>query len=532
MISTNVGPPTIYPTSSIIQSPIFKKESDQRQAALLLQSGGSATILMASGPSIGGQHLPGASLLTASPLSSVSVCTSLLPGSLTTSFSQQQPYQPELYHIQNHHQIANAHSTSEFIEHPVSGGTLVDTGGGGVGGFGVGTMQPNVAVTGTAAIIFTGSNNTNSSTDVGVNVPQINNDKKINLNSHENKSNNISQNSNKNNSFGGTDVESTEAEIFREDAEIESLSQEVKSGELTDDDDDLPLSKVRLREKPLHEKVDLPATISDTFETFINKRNSFTWEAFLEDFRSMPAAALDETQLQYVISNTHLILRETLPVQQLFSESKTDEKNLAKSISHPLFGLFRFLYTNEDKSKKPFQTMLTDICTRIPETGYLLLYFMKVHVKLQTRKNTQQTAQFKTSIYRLLCDAVDEKIDTCLGRDLDMLEKENTNIYLWLLPDIYREFKSTAINNNELLRITLRCIDAKNLRDLLYYIAQGKLTLFKQDGLIDCIRESLIYETFEQLCLWQLIQAHDIPLKCIQVRKVVVNKISSTYKYD
>lgn len=309
------------------------------------------------------------------------------------------------------------------------------------------------------------------------------------------------------------DIE-TEAAFSEDDDDV---AKDVKSEELTDDDDDLPLSKVRLKEKPIPEKIDLPASISDSFETFVTKRNSFTWEAFLLDFRTLPASALDEAQLNYVISNTHLILRETLPQQNIFTDSKTDEKNLAKSISYPLFGLFRFLYENDEKSKKPFQTLLAEICERIPEIGYLLLYFMKVHVKLQTRKNSQQATQFKTPIYRLLCEASGEKVDDCLARDLDLLEKESTIIFLWLLPDIYREFKSTAINNSELLRITLRCIDAKNLRDLIYYVAQGKLTLFKQDGLIDCLRESLVYETFEQLSLWQLVQAHDVPLKCLQV---------------
>uniref|UniRef100_A0A1A9V9I8 SOSS complex subunit A homolog n=1 Tax=Glossina austeni TaxID=7395 RepID=A0A1A9V9I8_GLOAU len=409
--SGNVGPP-IYPASSVIQAPVFKKEADQRsmhQSAAIFQQ------------------------------------------------AQQQQHS-DFQHGQNHFQPHNS-TTIDLTEHPATAGA-VDSGGGG-----------------------------------GTIISLIDEDNKLSIIPPEN-----------------NDVE-TEAAFSEDD---DDANKEIKSEELTDDDDDLPLSKVRLREKPTPEKVDLPASISDTFETFVTKRNSFTWEAFLEDFRSLPASAVDDTQLQYVISNTHLILRETLPLQNLFPDSKTDEKNLAKSISYPLFGLFRFLYENEDKSKKPFQTLLTEICTRIPETGYLLLYFMKVHVKLQTRKNAQQATQFKTNIYRLLCDAVDEKVDDSLTRDLDLLEKENTAIFLWLLPDVYREFKASAINNSELLRITLRCIDAKNLRDLMYYVAQGKLTLFKSDGLVDCIRDSLTYETFEQLCLWQLVQAHDVPLKCMQ----------------
>ncbi|XP_068139940.1 integrator complex subunit 3 homolog isoform X1 [Drosophila tropicalis] len=298
--------------------------------------------------------------------------------------------------------------------------------------------------------------------------------------------------------------------------DIEGVERPNKNEENTDDDDDLPLSKVRLKEKPFAEKIELPETIAETFETFVAKRNSFTWEAFLKDFRTLPACTLEEGQLNYVISNAVLVLRDTLPQNHIFSESKTDEKFLAKSISYPLYGLFRFLYENEDKSKKPFQTMLSEICERIPETGYLLLYFMKIHCKLQTRKNSQQPYQFKTTVYRQICEATDDKIVICLVRDLDMLEKENTAIYLWLLPDIYREFKSIAINNNEILRITLRCIDAKNVRDIIYSVAQGKLTIFKHDCIIECIRQSLDYETYEQFCLWQLIQAHDVPLKSIQ----------------
>ncbi|KAH8362458.1 hypothetical protein KR084_004829 [Drosophila pseudotakahashii] len=300
--------------------------------------------------------------------------------------------------------------------------------------------------------------------------------------------------------------------VFSDEA-AENLGQLYKIEENTDDDDDLPLSKVRLKEKP---KVELAEAIAESFDLFVTKRNSYTWEAFLNDFRPLPASAFEEFQLNYVISNTVLILRETLPQHNIFSESKTEEKYLAKSISYPLYGLFRFLYENDEKSKKPFQTLLSELCESIPEIGYLLLYFMKVYCKLQTRKNSQQSYQFKTTIYRQICDAVDDKVGNCLVRDLDLLEKESTTIYLWLLPDIYREFKSIATNNIDLLRITLRCIDAKNVRDIIYSVAQGKLTIFKQDGLIDCIRESLEFETYEQFCLWQIVQAHDVPLKSIQ----------------
>ncbi|XP_055859113.1 integrator complex subunit 3 homolog [Episyrphus balteatus] len=311
-------------------------------------------------------------------------------------------------------------------------------------------------------------------------------------------------------------IEKNESEVepsFSEDEDEQIIS--IKCEDLTDDDDDLPLSKVRLKEKPTAEKTELPSSISDSFDQFLNKRNSSTLEEFIDQFRTLTVSAIDEQQQMYITSNVQAILKDTLP-ENIFTDSKTDEKSLSKSISYPIFTVFRSLYESEEKVKKPFSALLASIYERIPETGYLLLYFLKVYTKVQARRNANQCYQFKTCVYKTLCDALEEKVDKCLVRDLNALENENTQMFLWILPDIYREFKTNVVNNNEMIKITLRCVDAKNIRDLMYYIAQGKLALFKHDGLINCIRDSLSYETFEQLCLWQLVQAHDIPLKCLQ----------------
>lgn len=38
----------------------------------------------------------------------------------------------------------------------------------------------------------------------------------------------------------------------------------------------------------------------------------------------------------------------------------------------------------------------------------------------------------------------------------------------------------------------------------------------RSDGILQIIRDSLEFETFEQFCFWQLLQAHDIPLESFQ----------------
>jgi integrator complex subunit 3 len=50
-----------------------------------------------------------------------------------------------------------------------------------------------------------------------------------------------------------------------------------------------------------------------------------------------------------------------------------------------------------------------------------------------------------------------------------------------------------------------------------YDITQGKLKMFNNEGVLEVLRESLEYETFEQMCMWHLLTAHDVPISYIQV---------------
>ncbi|XP_059617022.1 integrator complex subunit 3 homolog [Phlebotomus argentipes] len=285
----------------------------------------------------------------------------------------------------------------------------------------------------------------------------------------------------------------------------------VKTEDLTDDDDDLPLSKVRLKEKPAPDKVDLPSSIASSFDTFMSSKSYDDFESFLLDFRS--CSSLDGEQETYVANNVVNILKSTLPKPNVFPDSKHDEK-LAESIEHAIFALCKIFYQHEEKCRKCITNLLVAVYNRIPSAGFLILYFLKVHTKLQSRKNPNVV--FKTNVYRNVCDSVGQSVEGCLARDLTQMERESPHFFLWLLPDIYREFKSSMINNCDVLRTLVGSIDAKNLRDLIYCVTQGKLVIFKNDGVIDCVRDSLSYETFEQFCLWQLLQAHDVPIEFLQ----------------
>lgn len=315
---------------------------------------------------------------------------------------------------------------------------------------------------------------------------------------------------------------SSDNEVEGKFSDEEDEKESVVKQEETDDDDDLPLSKVRLKEKPtIPEKVQLPASINSSFDKHIKSKSNNTFEVFLNDLRTC-TINLDNDQETYLVESILSTVKESLPsLSSIFPETKSDEKLLAQSISYPLFSILKVMYQHEDKCKKCFNNIIKQVFNKLPMIGYAMLYFLKVHTKLQSRKNPNSNVPFKISLYKTLCDYLDQKLEDQLIKDLEALEIERTSIFLWILPDIYREFNSIMVNNKDVLKILVSCIDSKNQRDIIYSITQGKLTMFKTDGIIDCIRDSLEYETIEQVFMWQLVQAHDVPIDALQVNESI-----------
>lgn len=313
------------------------------------------------------------------------------------------------------------------------------------------------------------------------------------------------------------EVKSDEAQFSDEDEE-KTLKIECPSDE-DEDDDDLPLSKVRLKEKPTPDKVDLPTAIRDSFEKFLTTKTPADLDALLGDLRT---ATLDADQESYVFDNVSTFCKSTLPEKSELEEFKSLAK-LEQSVNFPLFAIFKVLVQLEEKGGKRCPTLgkLLEYChSRAPNMGFQLLYYLKVHAKLVSKKNEKSPVAFKAGVYKLFYQwinpkAKDPKIEACLETDLELMEQWSLAMFLWLVPDLYREFVSIMVNS-DVLRIVVGCVDAKNLGELIFDITQGKLVMFKSEGVIDVVRESLEFETFEQIFVWQLLHAHDVPISSVQ----------------
>lgn len=277
------------------------------------------------------------------------------------------------------------------------------------------------------------------------------------------------------------------------------------------DDDDLPLSKVIKMDKQIVQSV--PEDLLKCIDKFANTKNSNDFESLL--YALIEEDSLNNDQEAYVNERIVQTLKQSLNGCSMFPESKSEEC-LSESISNPIFCLFKILYQSEEKCKTYLSSLVIHVHTQIPSSGYLLLHYLKVHGKLQTRRKENVTSAFKGNVYKSFCEIVNTPFEDQLKTDLELLERSSSRMFFWILPDLFKEYKSTMVNNIDVLSLFIGAIDANNLRDIIFNVTQGKLVMFSSDDIIDVIRESLEYETFEQFCFWQLIQAHDIPLESFQ----------------
>lgn len=288
-----------------------------------------------------------------------------------------------------------------------------------------------------------------------------------------------------------------------------------RSNEEDEDDDDIPLAKVRLKEKPtvadgkLQEREldivqQLEGEIRVAVETLHLERDN---EAKCQAMERLVQLVIQEEDMDTeVISLLGSCLCAVLKEQlegKVFPEEVNDEM-LEDSIGRPLFVMFRNLIQlpEDDPRRHPILSVLAEMLSHQPRVGYLLLYFLKA-CKLNDGKS---------SAYSEFCQTLDKEVESCLLSDLKLCQEDDVNLFCWLVPEVYIQFPSVAIGHAQLLHLVVSTVDAAQLQDLVCHILQGRLVMFRSDSFRALLSASLSWETFEQYCLWQLVTAHGIPI--------------------
>ncbi|XP_037874354.1 integrator complex subunit 3 homolog isoform X2 [Bombyx mori] len=278
------------------------------------------------------------------------------------------------------------------------------------------------------------------------------------------------------------------------------------------DDDDLPLSEVRARERP-ELAAALPLVLRPLAETLLDERTSSSATALLDACGSpspTPKALAD------------LFAAAVQEATPLRISNNPAPAELDNAINSPLFSMFNYLIDSssgaEHKRKLVLETF-KEIHSQgsLRCVGFSLLFYLRVCYERDRRSERdsakRRNVKFKADVYKDYCSYLELKLAESLADDFERCQEYDTNVLVWLIPDVYREFKDQAQNHIRLLHAIVSTLDACQLQRLICLTLQGNLMMFKSDDITTMLSTSLGWETFEQYCLWQLLTAHDISVE-------------------
>lgn len=274
------------------------------------------------------------------------------------------------------------------------------------------------------------------------------------------------------------------------------------------DDDDLPLSEVRARERP-ELAAALPLVLRPLAETLLDERSSAAATALLN-------ACSPPMPTSVALADLFVAAFQEVPPLRISINPTTAELDAA--LNSPIFALFSFLHTSDDKRKLVLETF-KEIHSQgtFQNVGFCLLFYLKVCYERDRSAERdaakRRSVKFKTEIYSDYCGFLELKLGDTLADDFEKCQECDANVLVWLIPDVYREFKEEAQNHIRLLHAIVSTLDAGQLQRLISLTLQGTLMMFKSDDITTMLSTSLGWETFEQYCLWQLLTAHDISVE-------------------
>lgn len=210
----------------------------------------------------------------------------------------------------------------------------------------------------------------------------------------------------------------------------------------------------------------------------------------------------------------HLLSDDLSPGTSLLPQDISAE-SIQESLGHPLYVLFDNLITlpEDDHRRQPILQLLVEMHKTTYQVGYHFLYFLKAS-NIKSDK-VQENNESSISTYRDLCKAAGLKdFAGFVIRDLRLLGEDDPRVLSWIIPDIYNSFAKQTRGNAELLQLVLERLDSSQLHDLVCMVLQGSLQMFDNSSFATILEKSLQWETVEQLFLWQLAKAHEIPVDC------------------
>lgn len=281
-----------------------------------------------------------------------------------------------------------------------------------------------------------------------------------------------------------------------------------------DDDDDLPLSEVRLKKIDKDDSLiegPLGETLSRLHQEASVEKRCIIMNSLVQQVMDLES---DDENIPLIARSLSNAFKDDFK-EEIFPSEISDDA-LLNSIKLPLFAIFKMLYCftkPDDRGRSTLYKIVAEMYNYQNNLGYLLLYYLKVQTRTENKREDQTKASaLKVSVYKDFCHCADKKIEHCLYGDLNACHMVNNKLMMWIVPDLYRDFKQQTLNNAQILRVILSSVDSRQFQTLVGKVLQGHLVIFKNENILPLLKTSLSWESIEQFFFWQLIDAHDISI--------------------
>lgn len=195
-------------------------------------------------------------------------------------------------------------------------------------------------------------------------------------------------------------------------------------------------------------------------------------------------------------------------VDDLMAPCIMKDRNVEDCLDGPLYVLCQniCILPTHDVGRERYLTLLGALHSVDNKIGYRFLFFLKASVLDDERLTMYEDF---ASTFR-----GEKTIQACLCEDLKVCQDYDIKAFRYIISSIYKKFPEHVVGNSEVLHMLVGIMEPRQLNQLMSEITLGELTIFGEDSKLDSLLESTLeWESFEQQCVWHLIQAEDVLLE-------------------
>jgi len=185
-----------------------------------------------------------------------------------------------------------------------------------------------------------------------------------------------------------------------------------------------------------------------------------------------------------------------------------NEKSIESTLERPHYTLFRSLcaLSRDDLSRENLYILLSSLHEQEPKIGYHFLFFLKASYKDEEKFSVYEDyiSFFKT-----------RTLKTVLIQDMKLCYEYDPALFMYLLVPVCKKFKTLTVGNKEMIKMLVSTVHPDEMSEILSELVMGTLTIVGENQVGALLETSLTWSSFEQSCLWQLINAEDTPIEML-----------------